>query len=120
MSKQIITDYMAGQIGDKYYEFAEEKPAGEPLRDGGIMSDTYTPVTDSELDSAYVFIDSDPDFLNELGVINAISEYETRQALLKLLERKGLRKAINNVLKERRSLNPEIQTNNSEEEEQWA
>jgi hypothetical protein len=26
MSKQIINDYMAGQIGDKYYEFAGEKP----------------------------------------------------------------------------------------------
>ena len=65
------------------------------------MSGTYTPVTDSELDSAYVFIDSDPDYLDELGAINAISEYATRQNLLKELERKGLRKAINNVLQGR-------------------
>ena len=26
MSKQIITDYMAGQIGDKYYELTDKEP----------------------------------------------------------------------------------------------
>ena len=64
------------------------------------MSD-FKPVSDAELARAYNFIDSNQTFRDDICHANALTEYEERQRALRSAEREGLRRAIDNVLRER-------------------